>query len=256
MMTGLDMEQNSQSFVAHPEPCIGTNYLYPDIPPVNTVPHLEAHSLQEPYDNNSMFYGPPQYHHQHSSNLGSVIPTAPNFYVPYVNHEAPPSYLLSHGSHGAVVGVTSTEHERNAHFMDHGYKRKSSEVIPGNSQYPVAPCSFPRLNTPETSPISFPQFGTYPQSLDQRSVRNRAGAATMDPLLSHGHNNFSHGNYAAQGNYAAHPFPPPGSIWYDQQCNGNRSDGSSSLWFQAPAVHYMPGTILILSIAIGLLASS
>jgi len=245
MMTGSDMEQNSQSFVPHPEPRIGTNYLYPDIPPVNTVPHLEAHSLQEPYDNNSMFYGPPQYHHQHASNLGSGMSTAPNFYVPYVNYEAPPSFLLSHGSNDAVVGVTSTEHERNAHFMDHGFKRKSSEVIPGNSQYPVAPCSFPQLNTSETAPFSFPHFGTYPQPLDQRSVRNRAGAATMDPLLSHGHNNFS------QGNYAAHPFPPLGSIWYDQHCNGNRSDGSSSLWSQAPAVPYMHGNIATGSIESG-----
>ncbi|EOA30402.1 hypothetical protein CARUB_v10013526mg [Capsella rubella] len=239
MMTGLDMEPNSQSFVGHPEPCIGTNFLYPDIPPVNTAPHLEAHSLQEPFDNNSMLYGPPQYHHQHASNLSSGMPTAPNFYPPYVNFEAPPSYMMSHGSYGAVDGFTSAEHERNAHFMDHGYKRKSSEVIPpGTSQYPAAapPCSFLQLNTPETAPISFPQFGSYPQVLDQRSVRNRAGAATMDPLLSHGHNNF------IQGNYAAHPFPPPGSIWYDQYCNGIRSDGSSSHWSQAPSAPHMPGT--------------
>lgn len=254
MMTGLDMEQTSQGFVLHPEPCVVTNFLHPDIPPVNTVPNLEAHSLQEPYDNNSMFYGHPEYHHQRASNLGAGMSNAPNLYLPYAAFHAPPSHLLAPGSHGAVVGVTSTEHERNAHFMGHGYKRKSAEVIPGNFQYlstaAAAPCSFPQLNTPETAPFSFPQFGTYPQPLDQRSVRNRAGAATMDPLLSHGHNNF------IQGNHTAHPFPPPAPIWYDQHCNGNRSDGSSSLWSQAPSVPYMHGTILILSIEIGLSASS
>ncbi|XP_010487322.1 PREDICTED: probable E3 ubiquitin-protein ligase HIP1 [Camelina sativa] len=240
MMTGLDMEQHSQIFLGHPEPCIGTNFLYPDNPPVNIVPHLEAPSLQEPYDNNSMFYGPPQqYHLQRASNLGSAMSTAPNFYPPYVNYEAPPSYMLSPGSYGAVVGATSAEHERNPHFMDQGYKRKSSEGMPGNSQYPLAaPCSFPQLNSQEAAPISFPQFGSYPQPLDQGSVRNIAGAATMDPLLSHGHNNF------IQGNYAAHPFLPPGSTWYEQHCNSSRSDGSSSHWSQAPPAPYMPGNVV------------
>ncbi|KAL1202445.1 putative E3 ubiquitin-protein ligase HIP1 [Cardamine amara subsp. amara] len=237
LMTGLDMEQNSESLSLHPEPCYVTNeFLHPDMPPVSTVPNLE------PYDNNSMFYELPQYHHQRASNLGPAMSAAPNFYHPYANFHAPPSHMLYPGNHGAVVD-TSTEYERNAHFMDHGYKRKSSEVIPGNPQYlstaAAPPCSFPQLNTPETAPFSFPQYGTYPQPLDQRSVRNRAGAATMDPLPPHGRNNF------IQGNYAAYPFPPPppppASIWYDQHDNGHRSDGSSSLWSQAPSVPYMHG---------------
>ncbi|CAH2053663.1 unnamed protein product [Thlaspi arvense] len=196
-----------------------------DIPPVNAVPNFEAHSLQEPYNNNSMFYGHPQYHHQDASNLGPDMSGAPNYYLPYPAFQAPPSQLLPHG-------VSFAEQERIAHFMmGHGYKRKSAEVIPRNALYlntaAAAPCSYP-----ETAPSSFPQFGNYPQPLDQRSVRNRAGAATV----SHGHNSF------IQGNYAAHPFPPPATIWYDQHCNGsNRSDGSSSHWSQPPSGPYMHG---------------
>ncbi|CAN6820303.1 hypothetical protein Bca4012_008170 [Brassica carinata] len=40
----------------------------------------------------------------------------------------------------------------------------------------------------------------------------------------------THGNYAGH-----HPFPPPGSIWYDQQHHG-RSDGSPSFWPLTPYV--------------------
>uniref|UniRef100_A0A1J3FIQ8 RING-type E3 ubiquitin transferase n=1 Tax=Noccaea caerulescens TaxID=107243 RepID=A0A1J3FIQ8_NOCCA len=216
VMNGLDMEQNPQNMEA--------NFM----PLVNTVPNLEAHPPHEPYDNNPMFYGLPQhYHHQRASNLGPGMSTAPSFYQPYPTFHAPPSHLPPPGSQGAVGGVTFNGHERNAHFMDHGYKRKSAQVMPGNSQYPAAapPCSFPPLNT-------YPQ-----QPLDQRSVRNRAEAATMDTFHPHGANNF------IQGSYAAPPFPPPGSTWYEQHCNGNRSDGSSSLWSQEPppSVPYMRG---------------
>ncbi|CAA7028430.1 unnamed protein product [Microthlaspi erraticum] len=194
--------------------------LHPDMPPVNTVPNLEAHPpLHEPYDNNNpMFYGLQQHHHQR----------APNFYQPYPTFHAPPSHLPPPGSHvGAAGGVTFTEHETNAHYMDHGYKRKSAQVMPGYSQYPPP------------APSSFPQYGTYPQQpLDQRSVRNRAEAASMDAFHPHGANSF------IQGNYAAHPYPPPGSTWYDQHRNGNRSDGSSSLWSQAPpSGPYMRGNV-------------
>ncbi|KAL0743594.1 hypothetical protein Bca4012_085107 [Brassica carinata] len=207
------MEQHSRSFV---------------LPPDITV------SSSEPYDNNnnSMFYRlPPQsnHHHQRSSNLGPVMSTPPHFHLPYAPFHAPP---FAPGDHGVAVGGTSTEHERDAHVMGQGYKRKSTQVMPGNFQYQstaaeAAPCYFP----PETTPLSFPHYG--PQPIDQRSVRNRAGAATMDPPLSHGHNNFIPGSY---------PFPPPGSIWYDQHCNGNASDGSSSsLWPQPPSVPYMHG---------------
>ncbi|ESQ48472.1 hypothetical protein EUTSA_v10020603mg [Eutrema salsugineum] len=240
------MEQNSQNFVFLPEPCIGSRFPHLDITPVNTVPNSEVHSLQEPYDNNTMFYGLPQYHHQPALNLGPAMSTPPNFYLSYAAFHAPPSHPLAPGSHGVV---TSTEHERNAHFMGHGYKRKSAEVTPGNSHYlsteAAPPCSIPQLITPEAAPFSLPQFGPYPQPLDQRSVWNRAGPATMDPCLSHGHNNF------IQGNYAAHPFPPPDSIWYDQHCNGNRSDGSSLLWSQAPSLPYMNGNVATGSIDSG-----
>ncbi|CAH8293867.1 unnamed protein product [Eruca vesicaria subsp. sativa] len=215
-MSGLDMEQHSQRFV---------------LPPDITV------SGFEPYDNNnSMFSGLPQshYHHQRPSDLG---PTPPNFYHPYAPFHAPPL------APGSVAGEgTSTEHERGAHVMSHGYKRKSTQVMPGNFQYlpstaeAAAPCSYP----PETAPFSFPHYGTtYPQPVDQRSVRNRAGVAIMDPPLSHGHNNF------IQGSYPAHPLPHPGSIWYDQRFNGNTSDGSSSsLWPQPPYVPYMHGNVV------------
>ncbi|KAF8110446.1 hypothetical protein N665_0083s0014 [Sinapis alba] len=200
MMTGLDMEHHSQSFV-----------LPPDIPPpLNTV------SSFQPYDNTSMFYGFPQSHNQRPGPAMSTPP--PNFYLPF---HAPPF----------APGDTSTEHERDAHVTGHGYKRKTTQVMPGNFQY---------LSTAaEAAPSSF----SFPQPIiDQRSVRNRAGAAT------NGHNNFIQGSYNP-----AHPFPPPGSIWIDQQFNGNASDhgSSSSLRPLPPSVPYMHGNIVAGSIDSG-----
>ncbi|CAG7877526.1 unnamed protein product [Brassica rapa] len=196
MLTGLDMEQHSQTFGLPP----------PDI----SVPSFE------PYDNNSMLYGLQQsHHHQLPSSFGPAMSTPPHFHLCYAPFHAPPF----------APGGTSTEHERDAHVMSHGYKRKSTQVMPGNFQY---------QSTAE-APFPFPHYG--PQPVDERSVRNRAGAATMDPPLSHVHNNF------IQGSYLAHPFPPPGSVWYDQHYNGNTSDGSSSsLWPQPPSLPYMHGS--------------
>ncbi|CAN7117543.1 unnamed protein product [Brassica rapa subsp. narinosa] len=205
IVTGFDMEQHS----------------HPDTPHMNPVPTF----LQEPYDNNSMLNGLPQYpppppphhhhhhhHHQRASNLGPTMSTPPNLYLPYEPLHAHP---LAPGSH-----------ESNPHFMGHGYKRKSDEVIiPGNYQYLTEPAP-----PPETAPLAFPHYATnaYPQPMDQRSVRSRLGAVTMDPPYS-------------QGNY---PFPPPAPIWYDQHVNDNNtSDGSSSssYWLQPPSIPFMHG---------------
>ncbi|XP_009146292.1 probable E3 ubiquitin-protein ligase ZFP1 isoform X2 [Brassica rapa] len=197
MLTGLDMEQHSRTFGLPP----------PDI----SVPSFE------PYDNNnSMLYGLQQsHHHQRPSSFGPAMSTPPYFHLRYAPFHAPPF----------APGGTSTEHERDAHVMSQGYKRKSTQVMPGNFQY---------QSTTE-APFPFPHYG--PQPVDERSVRNSAGAASMDPPLSHVHNNF------IQGSYLAHPFPPPGSVWYDQHYNGNTSDGSSSsLWPQPPSLPYMHGS--------------
>ncbi|CAF2101319.1 unnamed protein product [Brassica napus] len=203
MLTGLDMEQHSQTF---------------GLPPEISVPDFE------PYDNNnSMLYGLQQsHHHQRPSSFGPALSTPPHFHLRYAPFHAPPF----------APGGTSTEHERDAHVMCQGYKRKSTQVMPGNFQY----------QTTAEAPFPFPHYG--PQPVDERSVRNRAGAATMDP--PHGHNNF------IQGSYPAHPFPPPGSVWYDQHCNGNISDGSSSsLWPQPPSLPYMHGNFATGSIDSG-----
>lgn len=198
MMTGFDMEQHS----------------LPDIPPMNPVPTFE------PYDNNSMFphYHPHPHHHhpqqQGASNLGPVMSTPPNLYLPYEPFHTPPNH--------------PSAPESTPHFMGHGYKRKSAEAIPGNYQYlteAAPPCSFPYYSTT-----------TYPQPIDQRSVRSRVGA-DPPPYYPHGHDSFF------QGSYAAHPVPPPGPIWYDQHCNGNTSDGPPSLWLQPPSVPFMHGNI-------------
>ncbi|CAN8259309.1 unnamed protein product [Cochlearia groenlandica] len=182
------------------------------------------HPVQGSYDNNSMW-------HQRASDLGAGMSAAPSFYPSYAALHAPPSHILAHGSQD--------------YYMDHGYKRKTV-VAPGNPQYittaeAAAPCYFPQLNTPETTPYSFPQFGAYSQPLDHRSVRNSVEAATMNPLPSHAHNSF------IQGNYAAHP----GSIWYDQHCNRNIYDRPSPLWSQAPYVPYMHGNAVTGSIDSG-----
>lgn len=222
----LEMEQQLSQASLQPEPCIllGSFPQQPDnnsIPAmVANVPNLEAHSLQDPtYDNSAMFYGLPQYHHHQQQQRA---PT--NFYVPYVAFQAPPSQLPSSSSHG-VVGVSSDhEYERNAHFMDHTrgtYKRKNAEGIPGNPQY-LSTLAAP-FNTPET----VAPFG---------GARNRPGAVTMNPVLPpHAPNSFIQGNYAGH-----HPYPPPGSIWYDQ--HHGRSDGSPSFWPHAPYMHgtYQP----------------
>ncbi|XP_010519250.1 PREDICTED: E3 ubiquitin-protein ligase MBR2-like [Tarenaya hassleriana] len=252
MTVDLEMQQQSQGYVLQPEPCIFLgSFPQLDIPGVVTaagnVPNLEAHPLSEPYDN-AMFYGAPRYHqsvhhphHHHASSLDAGISTAPNFYLPYVSFHAPPGQLPSSSSHGAV-GITSDEHERNAHVMDPtrgSYKRKNAEGTPGNSQYlssVPAPSSFPPLNTTEAAPFSSPQFRGAGSS-----AQFRPGATTMDPVLPHDQNNFIQG-----GNYADQPFPPAGSIWFDHHwmCNG-RSDGSPSPWSPASSVPYMPGSSFV-----------
>ncbi|KAL1188452.1 putative E3 ubiquitin-protein ligase HIP1 [Cardamine amara subsp. amara] len=216
----LEMEQQQSQASLQPEPCIFLGSFPQQLDNnsnvsamVANVHNLEAHSLQDPtYDHSAMFYGLPQYHHHQQR-----APT--NFYLPYVAFQAPPGQLPSSSSHG-VVGVSSDhEYERNAHFMDHSrgtYKRKNAEVIPGNPQY-LSTLAAP-FNAPETvAPFA--------------GARNRPGAVTVNPVLPpHAPNNFIQGSYPSH-----HPFPPPGSIWYDQ--HHSRSDGSPSFWPHTPYMH-------------------
>uniref|UniRef100_A0A1J3FY03 RING-type E3 ubiquitin transferase n=1 Tax=Noccaea caerulescens TaxID=107243 RepID=A0A1J3FY03_NOCCA len=226
----IEMEQQQSQASLQPEPCILLSSFPQQQPDHNhhhnipamvaNVPNLvEAHSLQDPsYDNSAMFYGLPQYHHQPPPHHHQRAPT--NFYVPYVAFQAPPSQLPSSSSHG-VVGVSSDhEYERNAHFMDHtrgAYKRKNAEGgIPVNPQY-LSTLATP-FNTTETAAAPF------------GGARNRPGAVTMNPVLPHAPNSFVQGSYPGH-----HPFPPPGSIWYDQ--HHGRSDGSPSFWPHSPYMH-------------------
>ncbi|EOA38888.1 hypothetical protein CARUB_v10011258mg [Capsella rubella] len=217
----LEMEQQQAQASLQPEPCIllGTFTQQPDnisnVPAmVANVPNLEAHSLQDPtYDNSAMFYGLPQYHHHPHQRVPA------NFYVPYVAFQAPPGQLPSSSSHG-VVGVSPDhEYERNAHFMDNSrgtYKRKNAEGVPGQPQY------LSTLAAPFNAPETIPPFG---------GARTRLGNVTVNPVPPpHAPNNFVQGNYAGH-----HPFPPPGSVWYDQ--HHGRSDGSPSFWPHTPYMH-------------------
>ncbi|CAH8283794.1 unnamed protein product [Eruca vesicaria subsp. sativa] len=152
-------------------------------------------------DNSAMFYGLPQYHYHHQ-------PAPTNYYAPpYVAFQAqPPSQLPSSSSHG------DHDFERNARFMDHtpgAYKRKNAE----GPQY-LSTLAAPFNNSP--------------------------GAVTMNPVIPpppppHAPNSFVQGNYAGH-----HPYPPPGSIWYDQ--HHGRPDGSPSFWPHAP---YMQGSNIV-----------
>ena len=215
----LEMEQQHQSQSSlQPGPCILLSSFpqqqQPDSNNNNlpalaaSFPNLEAHSLQDPtsYD---MFYGLPQYHHHHQP-----APPPTNYYVPYMAFQGPPSQLPSSSSH---------EYERNAHFMDHtrgAYKRKNTEGIPVN---PLSTLAAPFSNTPET----IAPFG---------GARSRPGAVPMNPVLlpppppPHAPNSFIQGSYPGH-----HPFPPPGSIWYDQHLG--RPDGSPSFWPHGPYMH-------------------
>ncbi|CAG7867881.1 unnamed protein product [Brassica rapa] len=181
----------------------GPCLLLGSFPPPAMVANV-PNSLQ---DNSAMFYGLPQYHHHHQ-------PPPTNYYAPYVAFQAPPSQLPS-----------SSSHEMNAHFMDHtpgAYKRKNAEGIPVNPHLAA-----PFNNAPET----VAPFG---------GARSRPGALTMNPVLPpppppHAPNVFIQGNYAGH-----HPFPPPGSIWYDQHLG--RPDGSPSFWPHSP---YMQGSNIV-----------
>ncbi|CAN8288136.1 unnamed protein product [Cochlearia groenlandica] len=122
-------------------------------------------------------------------------PAPTNFYVPYVAYQPPPSQLPSSSIHGSD------------HFMDHtrgAYKRKNAEGL--NPQYLAAPFHIPETVSPY-------------------------GAVTMNQVRPpHCQNSFVQGTYAGH-----HPFPPPGSIWYDQ--HHGRPDGSPSFWPHTPYMH-------------------
>ncbi|KAF3520899.1 hypothetical protein DY000_02059412, partial [Brassica cretica] len=170
-----------------------------------SFPNLEARSLQDPtsYD---MFYGLPQYHHHHQ--LHQPAPP-PNYYVPYMAFQGPSS------SSQGVVGVSSDQ------FMDHtrgAYKRKNAEGIPVMNHQSLSTLAAPFNNTPETiAPFGGPR------------------SRPMNPVLPpppppHAPNSFIQGSYPGH-----HPFPPPGSIWYEQ--HHGRPDGSPSFWPHPPYMH-------------------
>ncbi|KAF8052381.1 hypothetical protein N665_1564s0003 [Sinapis alba] len=210
----LEMEQQQQrqsQASLQPGPCLLLGS-FPQ-PVNNNIPAMVPNSLQ---DNSAMFYGLPQYHHHHHHQ-----PAPTNYYPPYVAFQAPPTQLPSSSSYG------DHEYERNARFMDHtpgAYKRKNAEGIPVNPHLAA-----PFNNTPETLPL----FG---------GARSIPGAVTMNPVLPppppphhHAPNGFIQGNYAGH-----HPYPPPGSIWYDQ--HHGRPDGSPSFWPHPP---YMQGSNIV-----------
>ncbi|XP_018470007.2 extensin [Raphanus sativus] len=205
----LEMEQQQQHHhqsqpSLQPGPCLLLGS-FPQ-PVNNNIPAMVPNSLQ---DNSAMFYGLPQYHHHQ--------PAPTNYYAPpYVAFQPPPSQLPS-----------SSSHERNAHFVDHtpgAYKRKNAEGIPLN----------PLLAAPfNNAPEAVAPFG---------SVRSRP-VAVMNPVLPppppphapQAPNGFIQGNYAGH-----HPYPPPGSIWYDQHLG--IPDGSPSFWPHSP---YMQGSNIV-----------
>ncbi|KAG2304698.1 hypothetical protein Bca52824_033349 [Brassica carinata] len=198
----MEQQHHQSQASLQPGPCL----LLGSFPqPVNNIiPAMVPNSLQ---GNSAMFYGLPQYHHHHHHQ-----PPPTNYYAPYVPFQAPSS-----SSHGVS---SDHEYERSAHFMDHipgAYKIKNAEGIPVNS---LSTLAAPFNNPPET----VPPFG---------GARSRPGAITMNPVLPpppHAPNGFIQGNYAGH-----HPFPPPGSIWYDQHLG--RPDGSPSFWPHSPYMH-------------------
>ena len=205
----MEQQQHQSQASLQPGPC----FLLGSFPqPVNNnIPAMVPNSLQ---DNSAVFYGLPQFHHHHHQ------PAPINYHAPYVPFQAPPTQVPSSSSHG------DHEYERNARFMDHtpgAYKRKNAEGIPVN---PLSTLAAPFNNIPET----LPPFG---------GARSRPGPVTMNPVLPppppHAPNGFIQGNYAGH-----HPYPPPGSIWYDQHLG--RPDGSPSFWPHAP---YMQGSNIV-----------
>lgn len=274
-MIDLEMDQQSQGYL-HPEPCIlvggVTNFRPPDIPTIvtasgNTV-NRDAH-LTDHYDG-SMFYRMPQYHgvhhhpHYHGPNLDLSVATASNFYTPYM---APPSGIpTGHGSSDqssssnnyGIVGVSADEYGTNSHFMDNArgsYKRKNAEGNPGNFQYLNASASSSSSVGPvstrhpegvalmDAASFTLPHYrGNGAPSIrdvgSNRSVRNRLGAAGLDPVLAHNPNHF------IQGNYMGQPYQPGGSIWLDQPLNSS-PDAGALAWTQNPVIPYMHGNCCI-----------
>ncbi|KAJ6770221.1 hypothetical protein OIU79_020960, partial [Salix purpurea] len=274
-MIDLEMDQQSQGYL-HPEPCIllggVTNFRPSDIPTMvavsgNTI-NRDAH-LVDHYDG-AMFYGMPQYHglhphpQYHGPNLDLSVATAPNFYVPCMTTSSgiPTTHgscdqLLSSNNYG-VIGVSAGEYGTNSLFMDNArgsFKRKNAEGNLGNFQYPNAlassSSSVAPMNTrhPEGVAVmdatSFtpPHYqGSSASSIrdvgSQRSVRNRLGAAGLDPALAHNPNHF------IQGNYLGQPYQPSGSLWLDQHLSNSAADAGTSGWTQTPSIPYMHGNNL------------
>ncbi|KAK9041604.1 hypothetical protein V6N11_016696 [Hibiscus sabdariffa] len=260
-MIDLEMDQRGHVYL-HQEPCtfLGgiANYPPPDIPmtviaPGNTS-SVDTLPLPEHYEN-SMFYGMPQYpapgvqHHHHSPNLDLGIGNASNFYIPYVANPSS-GVPINHGpidqmpssSNYCPLGVSADEYARSCHFMDNvraSYKRKNSEVIPGNFQHfnasSSSSSSVAPLNTRhpdgvvsvDAASFTIPHRGNDPPPIrdagPQRSVRNRLGATAVDPVLMRSANPFFQGNYVGQ------PFQP------------TITDGGALAWTQAPTAPYMHG---------------
>ncbi|KAJ6894069.1 hypothetical protein NC652_027978 [Populus alba x Populus x berolinensis] len=274
-MIDLEMDQQSQGYL-HPEPCIllggVTNFRPSDIPTMvatsGNTNNRDAH-LVDHYDG-AMFYGMPQYHglhphrQYHGPNLDLNVATAPNFYVPYMTPSS--GIPISHGScdqlsssnNYGVIEVSADEYGTHNHFMDNArgsFKIKNAEGNPGNFQYLNASASSSSsvapLNTrhPEgvalmdATPFTPPHYRWSSASSirdvgSQSSVRNRLGAAGLDPALVHNPNHF------IQANYLSQPYQPSDSLWLDQHLSNSATDGGISGWTQTPAIPYIHGNNL------------
>lgn len=271
-MIDLEMEQQGPGYL-HPEPCLVlggiTNFPQPDIQTMvaasANVNNLDVHP-PERYES-AIFYGMPQYHglqhhpHHHAPNLDLAVAPASNFYVPYMNLSSgiPVSHRscdqLPSSSNYAVLGVSADDYGPSSPFMDNARgssKRKNAEGHPGNLHYLNASgsssSSAPPLNTrhPDgvavVDPTSFapPQYGgnAAPSTRDvgsHRSVRNRLGAAGLEPVLGHNQHHY------IQGSFVGQPFQPTLSLWTDQQITNSSTDTGPSMWTHGTPLHYMHG---------------
>jgi E3 ubiquitin-protein ligase Arkadia/E3 ubiquitin-protein ligase RNF38/44 len=166
-----------------------------------------------------------------------------------------------------VIEVSADEYGTNSHFMDNArgsFKRKNAEGNPGNFQYLNASASSSSsvapLNTRhseggalmDATSFTPPHYrGSSASSIrdvgSQSSVRNRLGAAGLDPALAHNLNHF------IQGNYLGQPYQPSGSLWLDQHLSNSGTDAGTSGWTQTTAIPYMHGIFYLLYLLVVLL---
>uniref|UniRef100_A0A2P2LLV7 RING-type E3 ubiquitin transferase n=1 Tax=Rhizophora mucronata TaxID=61149 RepID=A0A2P2LLV7_RHIMU len=269
----LELDQHGQGYL-QPEPCAFlrglTNFPQPDIQTMVTTlgntANLDTCNQPEHYDG-SIFYGMPQYHgvqhhpyhHLPSTDLGIV--SASNSCVPYLASSPgiPPSHQLcdqlpSFSNYG-VVGVSADEYRANGHSTDNArgvFKRKNADGYPGNFQCYnaflgtsslVAP-----LNTRHSDGVALVDSAAFPlpqlrgngspsirEIRSHRSVRNRLGTSSLDPVPVYSQNHF------IQGSYMGQPFQPAGSLWVDQQFRNGSTEAGALLWTQSLSIPYMHG---------------